>query len=282
VKKLLILIALSVSSLILSVAGCGSASKKAAQNLVAPTTLDAAVAAPYGSPEMVVRDQYRHPLETLKFFGVTPAMTVVEISPSAGWYTQILAPYLNTSGQYVAAAVPNVNEYMTNMNTQRQNWMSQHSSITSKAQTVEFNPSQSTVPENSADMVLTFRNVHNWMASGDEQKAFNSFYRMLKPGGVLGVVEHRAAAHQKRDPKAKSGYVLEKDVIAMAKKAGFKLVEKSEINANPKDTKDHPEGVWTLPPALRLKDKDKEKYLAIGESDRMTLKFVKPEGKKKL
>jgi predicted methyltransferase len=260
---------------LLSVLACSS--KPQAPEIVAmnaPTSIEEAVASEYRSLEMKTRDQYRHPVETLKFFGVEPTMTVLEISPSGGWYTQILAPYLNTRGQYVAVQVPSsMSEYMKKNNEARDSWLTTHSEITSKAKTVDF--ADEIYPENSADMVLTFRNVHNWMSNGGEDKAFKSFYKALKPGGILGVVEHRADPKKKRDPTGKSGYVLEKDVIKMAYKAGFKLVAKSEINANPKDTKDYPEGVWTLPPVLRLKDKDREKYLAIGESDRMTLKFQK-------
>ncbi|MBY0315217.1 MAG: methyltransferase domain-containing protein [Bdellovibrionales bacterium] len=257
------------------VLGCSSKPQAPAKvPMKAPASIEEAVASEYRSPEMKLRDQYRHPVETLKFFGVEPSMTVLEISPSAGWYTQILAPYLNTSGQYVAVQVPSsMSDYMKKNNEARDGWLKAHSEITSKAKTVDFN--DEIYPENSADMVLTFRNVHNWMSNGGEDKAFKSFYKALKPGGILGVVEHRADPKKKRDKSGKSGYVLEQDVIKMAYKAGFKLVGKSEINANPKDTKNYPEGVWTLPPVLRLKEKDREKYMAIGESDRMTLKFQK-------
>lgn len=235
-----------------------------------PTTVREAVNSPYRTPANIVRDQYRHPVETLEFFGLAPEMTVVEITPGAGWYTEILAPYLAAKGQYIAAS--------TDLHPGYSAWIAQNPEIVVKMKTTGFKPPQDLdiAPAGSADMVLTFRNVHNWMSKGSEKAVFAAFFKALKPGGILGVVEHRANPKSKRDPKAKSGYVLEKDVIRMAKAAGFKLVAQSEINANPKDTKDYPEGVWTLPPVLKLKDQDREKYLAIGESDRMTLRFVKP------
>lgn len=222
------------------------------------------------------RDVYRHPVETLNFFGLKPNMTVIEITPGAGWYQEILAPLLVQQGHYIAAMPPASAKEGNGGTPQILKWQQEHSEIAAKITTVELNPQAPLASPESADMILTFRNVHNWMATGDAQAVFNSFFAALKPGGVLGVVEHRANPHKRRDPKAKSGYVLEKDVIAMAKKAGFKLDAKSEINANPKDTKNYPEGVWTLPPVLRLKDKDRARYLAIGESDRMTLRFIKP------
>lgn len=242
-----------------------------------PTTIEEAVAGPFRNEENRARDVYRHPVETLQFFGLQPEMTVVEISPGAGWYMEILAPLVSAKGQYIAALPPSSSEYMKKLNEKVQAWIDSHPELAGKIQTATFNPPEDIVPEGTADMILTFRNVHNWMARGNAQEAFNAFYKALKPGGVLGVVEHRANAKSKRDPKAKSGYVREADVIAMAQKAGFKLEAKSEINANPKDTKNHPQGVWTLPPTFRLGEKDKEKYQAIGESDRMTLKFVKPQ-----
>jgi predicted methyltransferase len=273
------------SIFILFAVGCNSTPKAVVPPpvvvLTAPTTLEEAVASEYRDIDKRQRDQYRHPLETLKFFGLEPQMTVVEISPATGWYTQILAPYLNAKGQYVAAEVPSESgEFFKNANAERAAWLSAHQSITTKAQIVQFIPPNALAEDNTVDMVLTFRNVHNWLSAKTAEGAFASFFKALKPGGTLGVVEHRANPKSKRDTLAKSGYVREQDVIAMAKKAGFKLVAKSEINANAKDTKDYPEGVWTLPPVLRLKEKDQAKYLAIGESDRMTLKFVKPVKKK--
>lgn len=242
-----------------------------------PVTLDEAVASEYRTPANRKRDADRHPLETLQFFGVRPDQTVVEISPSAGWYTEVLAPYLTPQGHYVAAVVPSgENEHMQQLNATFDAWMVSHPEVRAKAAKIDFDPASPLAldPSALADTVLTFRNVHNWMGNGQAQAAFNNFYKALKPGGTLGVVEHRANPTGKLDPK--SGYVREADVIRMAKKAGFRLEAKSEINANPKDTKDYPEGVWSLPPTFAMKEKDHERFAAIGESDRMTLRFVKP------
>lgn len=246
-----------------------------------PKTLEEAVAKDYRSPQNLPRDIYRHPVETLRFFGIKPSLTVIEISPGAGWYTEILAPYLSNQGRYIAAIVPpEKGEYSRKAFDSLEGWAKGHPEV--KMTYSNFSP-PTTVdlgPNDSADLVLTFRNVHNWMNNDAAEKAFAEFFRVLKPGGVLGVVEHRQNEKGAVDPKGKSGYVKESEVIAFATKAGFKLEEKSEINANPKDTKDYPEGVWTLPPTLALKDKDRAKYLAIGESDRMTLRFVKPVTRK--
>lgn len=248
--------------------------------VVLPKTLQAAVNSSYRTIDNTKRDQYRHPLETLKFFGLQPNMTVVEITPGAGWYTEILAPFLASNGQYIGAIPPvNGSSSQNEGNARVIAWLKSHKEFGGHETIVDFRPPSSLelASEGTADMVVTFRNVHNWIAGGNEDAVFAAFFKALKPGGVLGVEEHRANPKSKRDPKASSGYVLEKDVIALAKKAGFRLEAKSEINANKNDTKDYTEGVWTLPPSLHLKDKDREKYLAIGESDRMTLKFIKPK-----
>jgi predicted methyltransferase len=224
----------------------------------------------------IKRDIYRHPVETLNFFGVKPEMKIIEITPGNGWYMEILAPLLSAKGQYIMAApVANNSESQVNALVA---WSKKFPEVASKMTVTIFDPSNPKVklaPANSVDMILTFRNVHNWMAKKNAHSAFKSFFKALKKGGTLGVVEHRAPENRK-DPLAKTGYVRESDMIKMAKKAGFRLVAKSEINANAKDTKDYADGVWTLPPTLKLKEKDREKYLAIGESDRMTLKFIKP------
>lgn len=271
-------LALFISTLMLASA-CSSKKPEAVKEKAAlPTTIEEAVASSFRTDENRKRDQYRHPVETLKFFGLKPEMTVVEIYPGAGWYMEVIAPYVAQKGKYIMAA-PSVNpeKPYTVVNDQKiKTWMSLHPEVSQNMTMAAFDlPTKTEIaPENSADMVVTFRNVHNWMTLKAEKEAFKSFYKALKPGGILGVVEHRENP-KKNDPLAKSGYVREQDVIKMAKAAGFILVAKSEINANPKDTKDHPEGVWTLPPALKLGEKDKQKYLDIGESDRMTLKFVK-------
>lgn len=243
-----------------------------------PKTIEEAVASDMRTPENKQRDQYRHPVETLKFFGVEPTMTVVEINPGSGWYMEILAPYLAEKGRYISASAPAVKDYAIANEKKISEWRAKYPEVSAKMETVVFNPPSNIQmpPDGTADLVLTFRNVHNWVAAKGEKQAFKSFYKVLRPGGILGVVEHRAG-EKHHDPLAKSGYMKESYVIAMARKAGFRLIAVSQINANPKDTKDHPEGVWTLPPTLRLGDKDKDKYLVIGESDRMTLKFEKPK-----
>lgn len=247
--------------------------------VVLPKTIQAAVNSSYRTVENTNRDQYRHPFETLKFFGLQPKMTVIEITPGAGWYTEILAPYLARQGQFIGAfPPPGAHQQMNETTAKAIAWLKAHREFEGHVTIVDFKPPEQLelAKPGTADMVLTFRNAHNWIKAGTQDAVFAAFYKALKPGGILGVVEHRANPKAENDPQASKGYVLEKDVIALAKKAGFKLVSKSEINANPKDTKDYPEGVWTLPPTLKLKDQDREKYLAIGESDRMTLKFVKP------
>lgn len=245
--------------------------------LAIPETITEAVESGYRSPENKQRDKYRNPEKTLEFFGLKPDMTVVEISPGKGWYMEILAPYLSEKGKYIMAIPVADKPYFVANEEILNGWRSRYPRIGDKIEVARFSPPKTIkLPaNNSADMVLTFRNVHNWMTVRGEKEAFKAFFNVLKPGGILGVVEHRAHPHQD-DPLAKSGYVIEQDVIDMAIKAGFRLAATSEVNANPKDTKDHPEGVWTLPPSLKLGDKNREKYQDIGESDRMTLKFVKP------
>ncbi len=231
--------------------------------------LKAAIAAEHRTVGNVARDAARHPYETLSFFGIKPTDTVVELAPGAGWYTEILAPYLRDAGQL----------YVADGGSARFKAKMDASSVYGKVRITAFDASKDQLdiaPAGSADAVLTFRNVHNWMAAGKAQEVFNAAFKALKPGGVLGVEEHRLPASRPQEAQAPSGYVLEATVIKFAEAAGFKLAARSEINANPKDTADHPRGVWTLPPTYALKDQDRAKYQAIGESDRMTLKFVKP------
>lgn len=231
------------------------------------------------------RDRYRHPLETLNFFDVQPNMTVVEIWPGAGgWYTEILAPYLQENGKLYAAQfnADSTVEYYRDSRKQFIEKMQASPTLYRDVKVTTFNPPVHVdlAPEGSADRVLTFRNIHNWYmrGGGDErvQAAFSAFYKALKPGGILGIVEHRLPSSRPLTDQENSGYMREDYVIKMAKQAGFQLVSSSSINANPADSADHPEGVWTLPPTLRLGDKKREHYIAIGESDRMTLKFLKP------
>lgn len=240
--------------------------------------LAAAVASPARSPRNVMRDRYRHPLEVLSFFGVRPGDTVVEILPGSGaYYMEILAPYLRERGRYIAAnrdesAPPRYLEDHRKMLAK----IAAHPDTLGKVVVTQFNADRHEIaPPGSADFVLTFRNLHNWIERGEIDRALRAFHRALKPGGVLGVVDHRGRTDRPQDEQMKSGYVREDYAISVIERAGFTLAGKSEANANPRDTKDHPKGVWTLPPALRLKDLDREKYVAIGESDRFTLRFVK-------
>lgn len=228
---------------------------------------------PSRSTEYKVRDVYRHPLETLEFFEVKSHHHIVEISPGGGWYTEILAPLLNDNGKLSLTIFDDSSpkDYKQKLNQKiKTNFPN--------LEYVSFDEPDYTGPigaDNSADRVLTFRNVHNWMKAGKLNEVLSSFNKVLKPGGILGIVEHRASNQTKQDPKATNGYVREDYLIQQVEAAGFEFVAKSEVNANYLDTKNHPEGVWTLPPSLRLKEKDRYKYLAIGESDRMTLKFRK-------
>ena len=259
-----------------------AASVPAADSARQSDPLLAVVAGSWRDPANVARDAYRHPRETLQFFGVEPDHTVVEITPGGGWYAEILAPYLRDAGSYVAAVVDPMavaegedRDYQTRGKTRLEAKFAAASAQFDKAQVVAYDPKAPVFgAPDSADRVLTFRNVHNWRMDGAAEAMFGGFFQVLKPGGVLGVVEHRAAADVPADDK--SGYVGEAQVIALAQAAGFQLEEKSEINANPRDTKDHPNGVWTLPPSNRHDAEDDPKYKAIGESDRMTLRFVKP------
>ena len=244
--------------------------------------LDQVLAGSHRDAKNAARDQYRHPRETLLFFGLQPDMSVVEVWPSAGWWTEILAPLLKDEGKYYAAWF--ATEWKDTPDFLKQREKGFDAMLAGKPElygkvikTKLLAPGYVDIaPKGSADMVLTFRNVHNWAKAGNADAMFTAFYDALKPGGILGVKDHRARPGTSFKQQIDSGYMTEEYVISTAEKAGFKFVAKSEINANPKDTTDHPAGVWTLPPTLRLGEKDREKYLAIGESDRMTLKFVKP------
>ncbi len=214
------------------------------------------------------RDQYRHPEQTLAFFGLKPTMKVVEMFPGGGWYAHVIAPVVARSGQYIAAAPASAQKATDALKAD----MGAAPDRYGKPRFVEVTPDGKWANGLNADMVLTFRNVHNW--GKDAGNMFKAFYAALKPGGVLGVVDHRLP-ESRTTPTG--GYLKESYVIALATAAGFKLDAKSEINANPKDTADYPKGVWTLPPTYTLGDTDRARYQAIGESDRMTLRFVKPK-----
>jgi predicted methyltransferase len=240
-----------------------------------PDALKAAIAGEWRDPANIARNRYRHPVETLYFFDILPNQTVIEITPGNGWYSEILAPYLHLgvstleNGQYVAT-VSNAAEALHAK-------FDGSNAVYGEAEIRRFDSKQPIFgPDASADAVLTFRNVHNWVAAGNAQDYFKAFFDVLKPGGTLGVVDHRAKPGADLETMKKSGYLTEELVIVLATQAGFVLVGKSEINANPADTTDHPNGVWTLPPTNRHDAADDAKYQAIGESDRMTLRFVKP------
>ena len=264
-----------------ALAACGptaGAERAAAFDLHADTAIAAAVDAPTRTEANRARDQYRHPRETLSFFGVRPNHTLVEIWPGGGWYTEILAPLVAEQGQYwaVANGLGGIDKLKA-----------ANPAVYGKIRTAAFpafNPGDARVPDGSADVVLTFRNVHNWrMGYQREDKqdyapeAFAQMFRMLKPGGTLGVVDHRLPESAPDERERTSGYIKVSTVRRLAEAAGFRFVAASEITANPRDTADHPNGVWTLPPALRTPEGQRDRYAAIGESDRMTLKFVKPK-----
>ena len=248
--------------------------------LLAPSSLLAhdlksSINSPDRTLKNVMRDNYRNPYQTITFFKIEPSMTVVELSPGAGWYTEIFANYLHEPGNLIAAHFDS-NSDREYFKRGRANFEKkiQSSKIYNNVSIVDL--SSNLAPKNSVDAVVTFRNLHNWIGP-QMDTIFQNSYKVLKPGGIFGVVEHRAKEGTSLDAMKKSGYVTEDYAISIAKKHGFVLVDKSEINSNPKDLKNYEGGVWTLPPSLRLKDKDKQKYLGIGESDRMTLLFKKPE-----
>ena len=275
-------------SAVLLLAGTAHA-QQAAQDqpsgdLVPPTSasdftagqLDAVLGGSWRSGFNKARDAYRHPKATLQFFGLQPDQTVIEITPGGGWYSEILAPLLRDNGHYIAAVAASNDAESKQDTASLRSKFSADPAEYGRASIVNFNPKAPAFgAPGSADMVLTFRNVHNWTMAGTAPAMFKAFYAVLKPGGTLGVVDHRAAAGANLDAIKASGYLPTDYVIKLATDAGFKLDAQSEINANPKDTKDYPKGVWTLPPTLTLGDQDRAKYLAIGESDRMTLRFVK-------
>jgi predicted methyltransferase len=278
-SRLLLMGICSALALASSVSTLAAPAAKSAPATSADAKLDTVIAGKWRDPKNVARDKYRHPKQTLEFFGLKPSMSLIEITPGGGWYSEILTPYLNGSGTYTAAVVKpkkKEGEDAQDMDAIHKKFAGDATEY-GNAKFVEFDGKAPNLgPDNSADMVVTFRNVHNWVMADTAPLMFKAFYSVLKPGGVLGITDHRANKGADLAKIKQSGYLPEDFVIKLATDAGFKLVAKSEINANPKDTKDYPEGVWTLPPTFALKDKDHDKYAAIGESDRMTLKFVKP------
>ena len=272
-KSIAIAVTLSCTALSLSVTAHDT---HAHENTASVKALESAVAGDHRTAKNKARDQYRHPVETLNFFGFTPNMTVVEITPGGGWYTEILAPALKGTGKLYGAHYPDTGEDNYYSNSRKKLVKKLASDVVfSEVVLTDFTPRQESelAPQGTADLILTFRNLHNWKDAGVEQ-VFKDAFNALKPGGVLGIVEHRLPAGV--SPEKARGYVSEVNTIKQAKAAGFRFAGSSEVNANAKDLAIHPKGVWTLPPVLRLGETDRAKYLAIGESDRMTLKFVKP------
>lgn len=263
--------------------GCGKTSptpKAAAPADGTAAALQASLAGPQRSAENRARDGWRHPYETLTFFGLRENMTVVELWPGNGWYTEVLAPVLKGKGKLVAATTdPN------SSNANRARYAKEfRARLASQPEvfgevvvtSIDATGGMNLGAPGSADMVITFRNTHGWANDGIDDDVYKAAFDVLKPGGVFGVVQHRAKPGTDPKTSAKTGYVSEEYVIKTAEAAGFRLDARSEINANPRDTTVHPDGVWSLPPALRGGDKNRAEYLAIGESDRMTLRFVKP------
>lgn len=229
----------------------------------------------------IARNEVRNPVETLQFFGLASGQTVIEILPAGGWYTEIIAPFLKNNGTLYAAHFspdstlsyqpPNLALFLEKIGNEPE--------LYGDIIVTRLNPPTEVniAPPGSADLAMTFRNVHNWIMAGTQKEHFDAFYTALKPGGVLGIVEHRAPEGASMEFMSTSGYVTQAHVIELAEAAGFEFEASSEINANARDTKDHPRGVWTLPPTFRLGDEDRARYEAIGESDRMTLRFRKPQ-----
>jgi predicted methyltransferase len=246
----------------------------------ADSALERAIAGPQRSRAFVDRDAVRHPYQELQFFGIKPNDAVVEIWPGGGYWTEILAPYLHDQGTYYLAlplggAFGNPARAVTAI----QQKLAADPAVYGKVKATDFDKDRYDIaPAGSVDLILTFRNYHDWMASGWGEAALATFFKALKPGGVLGFEDHRGPADIPQDPLAKSGYVRQDFMIETAKKAGFVLLASSEMNANSKDTKDYPKGVWTLPPTFSLGAQDREKYAAIGEGDNFVLKFGKPGG----
>jgi predicted methyltransferase len=242
-------------------------------------TLSQALSSSYRSPKNKARDKFRHPKQTLEFFGLKPDMTVVELWPGTGWYTEILAPVLKARGQLIVTNLdpsdPKAHEgKMASRYAQK---LADNPALFGKVRVAVVHPPTIDLGiDGQADLVLTFRNFHNWIQGGYDRAVVEAAYKALKPGGIFGVVEHRAKPGTSVDQMKKTGYVTERYIVDELQAVGFKLVAQSEMNANPRDTTDHPNGVWSLPPTLRGGDQDRATYEAIGESDRMTLKFQKP------
>ena len=237
------------------------------------------IAGPQRSPANVARDRYRRPAQALAFFGLRDDLSVLEIDPGGGYWTEILAPYLKARGQYRAAIPPPPVNSAREL-AARAGFLAKlrdNQACYGRVQVSVFSDNAPLAAPDSIDLILSFRNLHDWMANGTAAEKLAAIYAALKPGGVFGIEDHRGLATQLQDPRAKSGYVREDYAIALIEHAGFKLAGESPIGDNPRDTKTYPKGVWTLPPVLAMGETDRAKYLAIGESDRWTLKFIKPD-----
>jgi len=280
--------AFALTSIILLAFGCAPGARQDAvivEESVPASLSEAFAAAAVGdhrSAANIARNPYRHPVETLEFFGIKPGKTVMEISPGGMWYTEVLAPALKGRGNFVVAgydtSISGQPEYRYRQQAAMEKRFSEQPEHYAGVSIVKFSPPDSVAlgEDNSVDVVVTFRNFHGWLRGGIAESNLQAFFDVLKPGGTLGLVQHRTDRMAKLPTGRINGYVTEQVVIELAESVGFELEAKSEINANPKDSRDHPAGVWTLPPSLRLGEQDKDKYLAIGESDRMTLRFKKP------
>jgi predicted methyltransferase len=269
-------------ALVLSTCACTSmAASHVVDHATTPRTattaaLQSAIDSPARDASDRARDVYRHPLQTLEFFGVQPNQTVIEITPGGGWYSEILAPYLNAGGHYIGAvpAAAAGSAGAKRNGAFRDKLIARADSA--NATVVQLDAKTPVLAPGTADVVLTFRNVHNWVAAGNAEAYFRAFFTALKPGGVLGVVDHRAKPGTNLETMKSSGYLTEALVKKYATDAGFVLEATSKINANPKDNATYPNGVWTLPPSNSHDPADDAKYKTIGESDRMTLRFRKP------
>ncbi len=267
---------ISLIALALALAGASGAASTATTVATDPQ-LAVTISNPDRAAAFKTRDAVRHPAEELTFFGLKPNMTVVELWPGSGYWSEILGPYLAAGGKYYVALPPSGDKEEDEGTAKWRARMTAHKDRIGKiTETTLGKDHYEIAPPNSADLVLTFRNLHNWVNGGYADAALSACFRALKPGGILGVEDHRGRTDRPQDPKAESGYLREDYAVALAKKAGFELVGSSEINANPKDTKDWVDGVWTLPPSFSQGDKDRARYAAIGEADNFVLKFRKP------
>jgi predicted methyltransferase len=246
------------------------------------SSMDAALGGSQRTDKERARDVYRHPAQTLAFFDLEPGQHVLEIAPGGGWYTAILAPYLHDQGELVEAEYTSTDESARAEEQSMDAALAKRLAATPKVYgnvivgTLQAGRFSGFDARGQFDRVLTFRNIHNWMKDGEIDDNLRAFFAALKPGGVLGVEEHRANPGTSVQQMIDTGYVTEAYVVEHARAAGFTLAASSEINANPRDTKDYPHGVWSLPPTYQGGDADRARFAAIGESDRMTLKFVKP------